>query len=106
MKKTEHNRAGLLNTQEENETARLQKAEYYEPYANTYGIAHEPYRPDEQWDVPEEATPEVVWTKRRVVYLLIALILIAALIVYLVLPMVDLMLNPPPPPPLRPPIQL
>ena len=73
--------------------------------------------PDAAWDplhpdghgpyVPlsheEDDEHEPVWTKQRVVYLIIALLIIAAMLLYLVLPLVEMALRPGSPVPLPPP---
>lgn len=48
-------------------------------------------------DGPEEL-PGRVWTARRIIYLLIALLLLVAFLFYELAPVLDALLNPPPTP--------
>lgn len=57
-------------------------------------------------ETEEVFPPPPRWTRKRVFYLIIALILIAVMVVYLVLPALQVWLMPPPSVPLAPPINL
>ncbi len=52
-------------------------------------------------DEPEDQ-PQRVWTAKRVIYLLIALLLLLAFLLYELAPVLDALFNPPPPPAIVP----
>lgn len=83
---------------------------YVEPYDDYPVEAEAYYRHDPTYADYEDSTydehifvdspheeEDRVWTRQRVLYLIVSLIVIAALILLLVLPLINQIINPPPP---------